>query len=374
MSTTRSGTNSAPEGDFLTAPVHGLSPCRILEVAGLIVPDRFSLEALLLVGSLAEGFASATSDIDLIVLVSGPGELAADEIALEVDGVIVDVQMQSLQGAVDKLGECIRSEGEAKCSERALVASPFSEGDRIFLHRLLTGRYLSGSPDRLAPAAEREAALRSLRRLKFNAARHFARARQVDAHGCFVDGEFALAGAMAHDALHHSVDALMAALGESNITAKWRLRHLRRREVEGRISPEVGTVIAKLLMSGVDPTDDAACATFAARGAAAARVLLAAATIAWEPDLASHLRVKSDGLAGGMPAQRLRLDLDCRISHSAAQLRLLSGGRPPIDIGIGALETLFLADADAPFTLQVERGTLRTECDHLDLSAWLAGS
>lgn len=360
--------------DFPTALVHGLRPDLLIEVARQIVPDGFSLEVLLFVGSLAEGLGSATSDIDLIMLVVGTGELPMDEIALEVDGVIVDVQLQSLPEAARKLAACgdWASKDGAQGGERALATAPFSEGERTFLHRLLSGKFLLGSPDRLALIAVREAALRSLLRLKFDAARHYARARQVDAHGCFVDGDVALAAAMAHDALHHAVDALTAALGESNVNPKWRLRLLRRLEREGRISPAVGETIARLLMGGVDPADDAACAAFAARAAAAVRALLVGATIVMDLDLPLRLCVRSDDPSPASDGHRLRLDLDCHVSRSSTRLRLLSGDKPPYETSCEAVETVFLSDPDAPLVIQRNAGSDGADRPKLDLTAWLA--
>ena len=350
--------------DFPIPLVQGLPPARLVEVAHQIVPDDFFLEALLLVGSLAEGLASATSDIDLIMLLSGPGEPPMDEVALEVDGVLVDVQIQPLAAYAARLE--VAGDWDSG-GERAMATAPFNEDERTFLHRLLSGKYLVGSPDRLAPRAVREAAQRTLLRLKFDTGRHYARARLVDAHGCYVDGDMLLAAAMADDALHFAVDALTGALGESNINPKWRLRHLRRLEREGKLPQPVGETIARLLMGGVEPTDEEACAAFAARATSAVRALLVAATTVMDlgRPLGLETRAERDPAPSG---KRLRLDLDFHVASDSTQLRLLSADRPPIDSDAGAIETVFLRDPDAQL---VVRGSAAGAADPA-VAEWLA--
>jgi hypothetical protein len=351
--------------------IGGLSPSRIIEVARDVAPGMLGIEALLVVGSLAEGLGTPTSDIDLYMIVSAAGELAADEMALEVDGILVDIQFKSLAACARQLAAAAEWAGGGQW---ALAVSPFSESERNFLHRLLTGLYLVGSPDRIAPAELREAARRTLLRLKFETARHHARSLLVDAHGCFLGGDAVLAAAMAHAALHHSVDALTAALDETNINPKWRLRHLRRLAREGRLTGEVAEALSRLMMSGTDPSDAESCTAFAARAAGAVRALLAVAGSVIDDGDAQRLAVRKGGAAPARARRRLRMDLDFDVGTGAEglQLRLLAGDKPPFQAPPAALAAVFELDPDALLLVEREAAPLPPEHEAVQrLGQWL---
>lgn len=355
-----------------TASIGGLSRSRLIEVVREIVPDSLGIDALLVVGSLAEGLGTPTSDIDLIMILSAPEELGADEIALEIDGILVDIQFKPAAVCARQMSAAAEWGGGGPST---LAIAPVSESERNFLHRLLTGLYLIGSPDRVAPADVREAARKTLLRLKFDTARHHARSLQVDAHGCFLAGDPLLAAAMAHTALHHAVDALTAAFEESNINPKWRLRHLRRLAQEGRLPGDVAEVLSRLMMSGTDPGDPDSCTAFAARAAAAVRALLAFAAGVIDDGEARRLAVGQGAAASTAPPGRLRMDLDFGVEAEGLQLRLLAGDRPPHEAPNAALATVFELDPDAPLAIERPPDSLPPEAETVEqLRLWLSAN
>lgn len=355
-----------------TASIGGLSRSRLMEIAREIVPDLLDIEALLVVGSLAEGLGTPASDIDLIMIVPSADKLGADEIALEVDGILVDIQFKSTTVCARQLSAAAEwTHGP----QWAMAVAPFSESERNFLHRLLTGLYLIGSPERLAPAKLREAARKTLLRLKFETARHHARSLQVDAHGCFLDGDALLAAAMAHTALHHAVDALTASLEETNINPKWRLRHLRRLAKEGRLADEVAEALTRMMMSGTDPIDPESCTAFAARAAGAVRALLAFAASVIDNGEAQRLVLGKGEAASGAAAGRLRLDLDLDARAEGIQLRLLAGDLPPYEAPHAALAAVFEHDPDAVLAIERRAASPPSEPETLQrLGYWLSAN
>lgn len=183
-------------------------------------------DVLLAVGSVVEGLSNRKSDLDLLLIMADDDRTRSDaERCWAVDGCMIDLRPIRMEAARD-LAE--RLAAWARTGWNLLQQAPFSDDERLLLHRMLTGLEVAGPADsRDQPTGWRPDGA-ELARLKLQVARHLARTIQVDLVGYREDRDFASLVFAAQDLLGHGVDGLLAGHGFTNPNPKWRSRYLDR--------------------------------------------------------------------------------------------------------------------------------------------------
>lgn len=192
------------------------------------VGDSLGLErgdALLAVGSVAEGLANRKSDLDLMLVTPRHEEriAAVDECALVIDRCLIDVEVVRVAKLID-LGS--RLVAWSRSPWAIAHAAKFTFDERRQLHRLLHGQVLHDrSEGMLSRWLPPRAALAAL---KLHVARQVSRTIQVDMVGYRETDDYRSLVFSSQELLWHATDALLACHGLTNPMPKWRSRLLER--------------------------------------------------------------------------------------------------------------------------------------------------
>lgn len=324
--------------------IAGLPASRIVSVINDLVDREAEVVALLLVGSLAQGLGTPSSDIDLYVLCEHADRLSFDEIALEIDGVIVDAQVHALERTRKRLAAVTEWDG-AIGGNHSLPQIP--DGEREFCHRILTARVLAGDLDRVLGAGM-DARLRDrLQNLKLLVASHHARSLQVDAHGAVLDNDFVLAADLAQTGLRHAFDAVAAGFGETAVNPKWRLRFLSRLVAGNCVDPGAGRILLAEMTRGIALEPSAETYRVGAAATAAIRALLAAAELGFATQAPPHFTSVATTPVADSGMRSLRFDLDLHVSGDTVRFQSLMADYEPFDGPIDLLDHFFHSDPHA---------------------------
>ncbi len=185
-------------------------------------------------GSVVEGLATPTSDLDFFLVT--PRTLrytSLQDIALSVDGSPVDVRVLAPADARALVHRF--SEWDAAAAPPR-EAHAFSPDDRMALHRMMTGVPLYGHEgfERLRGPVS----TRALARHKLDWARHLFSCFQLDLHGFLLVSDTDSIAEVARIVLGHVTDALLAGHLSTNPNPKWRARLLQ--SVPGDWEAELG--------------------------------------------------------------------------------------------------------------------------------------
>lgn len=319
---------------------------------GIEIPDT---DMLLLAGSLVEGLGTSKSDLDLILLSKrGSADLPVKTTFNWVSGkCLVDMWVVPTEYIDDLLQ---RFSDWCAASWDHSDFAPFDLKERALLHRISTGLRLVEVGSDSADPFQRPAAA-DIARLKFQGARHEARAVQVDMAGLRDGGDFRSLAYAAVQLLGLATDALLAAHHLNNFTVKWRSRLLEQvpeswiPQVNPAFGGPAGTVIWNL-QRFPDRFDAASILPFAHRIAAYARavfvwseqVLLWGRTPAELP--AVILPPTQHGSAELLP--HLDFDVDYDLSSTGIILGRLNEFGEPLVLQTAELAAVLLFDGLTP--------------------------
>lgn len=203
---------------------------RRLDLAGDVATAFFT-------GSMVEGFANSSSDLDVIVVREGGGDpvLGTDVAVSGDDGVPaigihfeddvrIDEEVWSASTLEDLIESLPRERSFGKIAMGESLA--YSDYELDVLHGIRCGRLLSGRSyfGTLREQLER----RDLPALLVRRALVRYTVDAEDAGGAVESGDYESAFLMSGAALDAATDALIASKGETNPKAKWRIKKLRR--------------------------------------------------------------------------------------------------------------------------------------------------
>lgn len=195
------------------------------------LPD--GLQAALLVGSYARGWANAGSDIDVVVVATArptegvsvlPVPLDPDDIVF-VGGYAGSLGWEVKYWLVDQVEQLLAKVRWEGFETNQAAAQSIIEQEELFLERLVTAVPLSGAEwlqktrSRLAESA--------FRTLVVSRSLGFADKAVVDALGQAEAGDLTSAALSARSAYGYAVDALLESHGAyGSLTVKWRARRV----------------------------------------------------------------------------------------------------------------------------------------------------
>lgn len=175
---------------------------------------RYPVRSLLLIGSQAEGFANASSDIDLIAIVSQTGQrFRMTEHGFDLDGRAASILYATegnLQRRLKRLDALYRAGGHitdgvaTRIANAVVLFDPDNVGERLVVS---ARQYLPARP-----------VVREMMRISFGFLN--------DAIGSRGDRDYGTAAIMARAAASAAVDCLLLDRGERNLKPKWHLRRL----------------------------------------------------------------------------------------------------------------------------------------------------
>jgi len=179
-------------------------------------------DALLLAGSLAEGLGNKSSDIDLYVI-SSATTAHKERRATVVKGTTLDITIwsrEAISAAISSLERWARQEQDPSCSES------FDRETMHLFHRLKHCNVLLNRP--IVEALQSRIDQRALARLKFACAWVWIKRLQVDLVGFRDERDWGSVLLCSHQLLCHTIDAMLAGHGYTNLGEKWRLKLLQR--------------------------------------------------------------------------------------------------------------------------------------------------
>lgn len=216
---------------------YGLSQSEV--VRGVNKSIDLGTPLIFVAGSVAEGFANKSSDLDIYVVSdmhSGCDFSIFSADKIDLGGLLCEINLLS-RNAVDELIERFSTWAAKPRSTRA--AMEFNQAERVMLHRIRHSIPLT-KPEQLLALRDR-IPLESLMRHKVDWARHHANALQSDLYGLKREGDFHGMVPLAQELLNHVGDALISAFGYTTPAWKWRtqiLTKLTKTKVEALIGSE----------------------------------------------------------------------------------------------------------------------------------------
>ncbi len=210
-----------------------IDPATVWETVRRQAPVPAGLQAALLVGSYARGWANEGSDIDVVVVATGQPADGVSPLPVPLDppdivfaaGYAGSVGWEVKYWLVDQVEQMLEKVRWESFERNRAAAQSIIEQEELFLERLVTAVPLAGAEwlqktrTRLAESAFRTlVASRSL---------GFADKAVVDALGQAAAGDLTSAALSARSAYQHAVDALLESHDMyGSLTVKWRARRV----------------------------------------------------------------------------------------------------------------------------------------------------
>lgn len=338
-------------------------------------------DILFVVGSLAEGIGSTTSDIDFILLTPRLCRVVDDEehLAWIAGNCVIDMRVLPIKEWVALYERFARWSNV----DWALTHAPrFTVAERTLLYRIATGQRVDHND--LNAIVPEFPSLAELSKLKLQVARQDSRTVQVDMRGLYDAGDWRSLGMAAQQLLGLAVDALLAGHHIANPLLKWRSRLLERVPSDWAMSACPGFAdmnITDLVwsLSRLPESPNSNTVTwFAHRAAAFARSVFiwsesALLGINGGLDIARHLHTKASEAIGF-----LDFDVDFQLSEDFLYLARLNNFAEPLILGADAIGAITLFDglttpdqADKN-VFRGQKGTMRELVRRCDLLGLLA--
>jgi hypothetical protein len=190
--------------------------------------------ALLCVGSTARGWANQASDVDIYVITEAAPELPdALDMAVPLSPPVVPAVTDHFDGRrweikywTDGQVDQILSKVDRTRPDSDSLGGPLAEIEELFIERLLSALPIIGA-DWLA-RRQSQTADSTYRESVVTRSMHKADGSVEDALGQLADDDLVSAVLSAHDAMQHTVDALLESVGcFGSLTRKWRARRVR---------------------------------------------------------------------------------------------------------------------------------------------------
>jgi Nucleotidyltransferase domain len=190
--------------------------------------------ALLCVGSTARGWANDASDVDIYVITKVAPELpGALDMAVALSPPVVPALTDHFDGRrweikywTDGQVDQILSKIDRSRPDSGALEGPLPEKEELFIERLLSALPITGA-DWLA-RRQSQAVASTYRDDVVSRSLHKADGSVEDALGQLAGDDLVSAVLSAHDAMQHTVDALLESVGcFGSLTRKWRARRMR---------------------------------------------------------------------------------------------------------------------------------------------------
>lgn len=182
-----------------------------------------STDTIFLAGSVAEGYANATSDVDLFVVSDAPADgqfWQIPSLSFEIADTYCDVEFvprETMSSLLDRLR--IWADSEARISE----ALRFVHREWYVLHRLKTAVFLQNPVD----AKELKLLARNLQIYKLSYSINWVMRYHVDILGLISRRDWVSARFMTQSLVASIFDGVLALHGDTSNSPKWRIRRLR---------------------------------------------------------------------------------------------------------------------------------------------------